>query len=456
MTDHNLKKRIWGWFFFDWASQPYHTLIVTFVFGPYFASVATGHFMATGLEEEAADARAQSLWSLGLTIAGLIVGFGGPVMGALADAAGRRMPWIVVFSALYVAGATAIWWVLPDGSNLWYGLSVFIIGFIGAEYALVFTNAQLPTLGSKQEVGKISGSGFAFGYAGGLVALVIALALFVEQPNGKTLVGLSPILGLDAEQSEGTRAVGPFVALWFAAFMVPYFLWVRETGNQSPRLPVGETLRNLLATIKGLVHRPSLASFLGGSMLYRDALNGLYGFGGTYALLVLNWDIVRVGTFGVISVISAALMSWVGGFLDRRFGPKPVIIWSVLGLVIVCLTIVSMSRTMFFGMPLAEGSGLPDTVFMVCGVLIGGLGGVVQATSRSLMVRHTDPETSTESFGLYGFAGRATAFLAPALIGAVTFATGNARLGITPLILLFLLGLLLLRWTHAEGDRAAP
>jgi len=88
MAEQNLKKRIWGWYFFDWASQPYHTLIVTFVFGPYFASVATGHFMATGFEEDAADARAQSLWSLGLTVAGLIVGFGGPVMGALADAAG--------------------------------------------------------------------------------------------------------------------------------------------------------------------------------------------------------------------------------------------------------------------------------------------------------------------------------------------------------------------------------
>ena len=456
MAEPNLKKRIWGWFFFDWASQPYHTLLVTFVFGPYFASVATQHFMATGMLEEAADARAQSLWSLGLTISGLIVGFCGPVMGALADAAGRRMPWIVAFSIIYVAGASALWWTQPDGSNLWFGLLAFAVGFIGAEFALIFTNAQLPTLGDDAEIGRISGSGFAFGYLGGLVALVIMLLLFVEQETGKTLIGLPPPFGLDAGTRQGTRFVGPFVAVWFLVFMMPYFLWVRETGTRRARAPAGETLKRLWRTVVNLPKRPSLASFLGGSMLYRDALNGLYGFGGTYGLLVLNWEITRVGIFGIISVISAALMSLLGGRLDRRFGPKPVIVVGVIMLIVICVTIVSMTRETFFGLALAPGSALPDRVFMICGVMIGGLGGIVQAASRSLMVRHTTPETATESFGLYGFAGRATAFLAPALILMVTAISGSARLGVLPLIALFILGLVLLRWTHAEGDRAAP
>ena len=136
-----LKKRIWGWFFFDWASQPYHTLLVTFIFGPYFAAVATQHFMGTGLPEDAADARAQSLWSLGLTVSGLVVGLGAPILGALADAAGRRMTWIIVFSALCVLGAGSLWWVMPDGSNLAFGIIAFGIGFIGVEFALIFTNA---------------------------------------------------------------------------------------------------------------------------------------------------------------------------------------------------------------------------------------------------------------------------------------------------------------------------
>ncbi len=451
------QRRIFGWYFFDWATQPYHTVLLTFVFGPFFAATATAYFAGTGLDEAAADAKAQVLWSRCLTIAGLIVGLSAPLMGALADTSGRRMPWIAVFSIIYVIGAGALWWTNPDGSNLIYALIAFGIGFIGAEFALIFTNAQLPSLVARDDVGRISGSGFAFGYLGGLIALILVLTLFVEQDNGKTLLGIAPLFGLlDAEAREGVRAAGPFVALWFAVFMVPYFLWVREVRETRTRISISRALGQLWTTVEGLRRRPSLASFLVGSMLYRDALNGLYGFGGTYGVLVLNWSVTRVGVFGIISVISAAGLSWLGGRLDRRYGPKPVVILAGVLLVLVCFTIVNMSREAFFGVPLAAGSTLPDTVFLVCGVLIGGLGGILQAASRSLMVRHTVPGAETEGFGLYGFSGRATAFLAPAAIAAVIAMTGEVRNGVIPLIILFILGLLLLRWTHAQGDRAEP
>lgn len=190
-------------------------------------------------------------------------------------------------------------------------------------------------------------------------------------------------------------------------------------------------------------------------MLYRDALNGLYGFGGTYATLVLEWEIAKVGIFGIISVIAAAAFSFFGGRLDRRIGPKPVIIGCILGLSTVCGVIVSMTPTSILGQTLSEGSNLPDLVFYLCGVLIGGFGGILQAASRSLMVRHTDVDKPTESFGLYGLSGRATAFLAPMLIGTVTLATDSVRLGIAPLIALFLSGLFLLIWVKPDGDRAA-
>ncbi|MGR3520822.1 MAG: MFS transporter [Roseovarius sp.] len=453
MAEISTRKRIWGWFFFDWASQPYHTLLITFVFGPYFASVAAEYYMNAGLAEQAADARAQALWSTGLTVSGLIIGLGAPIMGAFADTTGRRLPWIVVFSLMYVVGASAIWGMMPDGSNLWFGLFAFGLGFIGAEYALVFINSQLPSLGSEEEVGALSGSGFAFGYAGGVLSLLLMLALFVEQPSGKTLIGFDPAFGLDAATREGTRFVGPFTALWFALFMIPYFLWVRDTGPPRQGRGIGDALGLLIKTIKGLRHRLSLSAYLGSSMFYRDALNGLYGFGGTYAILVLNWSITSVGIFGIIGAISAALFSWLGGKLDARFGPKPVIITAIWGLIAVCVTVVGMDRSQVFGVPLAEGSALPDAIFFGCGVLIGGLGGTLQAASRTLMVRHTDPAAPTENFGLYGLSGRATAFLAPALIGLVTTISGSARIGIAPVIGLFVIGLLLLGWVRSEGDR---
>ncbi|WP_299949299.1 MFS transporter [uncultured Ruegeria sp.] len=454
MADISKRKRIWGWWFFDWASQPYHTLLVTFVFGPYFVSVAAQYYLTSGLADEAAKAQAQVVWANCMTIIGLIIAFGAPLLGAMADVSGRRTPWIFGFSVMYAVGSAALWYTMPDGSNMWLMLSAFGLGFVGAEYALIFVNSQLPDLGDDSEVGEISGSGFAFGYFGGLLSLAIMLVLFVEQPNGKTLIGLAPMLGLDASLQEGTRFVGPFTAGWFVLFMVPYFLWVRDDPNTKKQGSLGEALRLLGKSVAALRHRVSLATYLGSSMFYRDALNGLYTFGGTYAALVLEWDLVKIGVFGIVSVLASAIFAWVGGKMDRKYGPKPVILIAIWVLIFVCLTVVTMDRTQIYGIALPEGSGLPDMAFFGCGILIGGMGGILQSASRSMMVRHTDPATPVESFGLYGLSGRATAFAAPLLIGIATAATGSARLGVSPIILLFILGLILMRWVKPEGDQS--
>lgn len=447
------RKKIWGWFFYDWASQPFHTLLMTFVFGPYFAIVASQYYMGIGQDETLADANAQIVWSNCLAITGLIIGFGGPILGAIADTTGLRKPWIGTFSVIYLITALALWFTLPDGSNMWLMLSVFGLCFIMAEYTYIFTNAQLPSLGSIDEVGKISGSGFGFGYAGGVLSLLIMLLFFVEQDNGKTMIlELDPLFGLDAAQKEGTRFVGPFVAIWFAIFMIPYFAWVREDKSLLRKLNISEGLTNIVGSIKSLPSRKSLFSYLVASMFYRDALNGLYTFGGTYAVLVLNWNIVKLGQFGIIAAVSAALFSWLGGFLDRRIGPKPVIVVMVCILTVVCFVIVNTSLTHVFGVAVPEGSNLPDLVFYTCGVFIGGMGGILQSASRSMMVRHTRLEKATEGFGLYALSGRATAFLAPALIGIVTAISGDARIGISPLVGLFIVGLVLLFWVHPKGE----
>ncbi len=453
MTTVSNRKRIWGWWFFDWASQPYHTLLVTFIFGPFFAAVAADYFMGLGTAEPVAKAQAQTLWARCMTITGLTIGLLAPFIGAIADASGSKLRWVFGFSLLYVLGAFGLWFMAADGTNLYLMLVSFGIGFIGAEFAAIFVNAQLPGLSKQEDVGAVSGSGFAFGYLGGVLALFFVLMLLVEQPDGKTIIGLDPIFGLSAADREGTRAVGPFTALWFLLFIAPYALWVREPVAPSRRIGLITAGKQVLASIKALRERQSLGWFLGASMLYRDALNGLYMFGGVYARLVLGWDIASIGIFGIIAAISAALFSWLGGKVDRHLGPKPVILGAIWVLILVSTIIVSMSREQFFGIALQEGSQLPDALFFICGVLIGGFGGILQASSRSLMVRHTRVENAAESFGLYGLSGRATAFLAPLLIGIATAVSESARLGIMPVIALFVFGLLLLRWVRAEGDQ---
>ena len=455
MKNVSARKRIWGWMMFDWASQPYNTLLLTFVFGPYFAEITANRLIDGGLAETPARAEAQAIWGYGLTIAGIAIAILAPILGALADSRGRRLPYIWLFSVLYVIGAAGLW--LPDPATFSIPLLLlfFGIGLVGSEFATIFTNAMLPDLGPREQIGAISGSGWAWGYVGGVVALAIILLLFAENAAGVTFIGLSPALGLDPEAREGTRFVGPFVAVWYVVFMIPFFLWVRETGKVlGLKGPVSTALRDLVGTVRRLPGNPSLTSYLGSSMLYRDALNGMYTFGGVYALGVLGWTVVDIGVFGIVAAITGAVFAWLGGRADRAFGPKPVIRVCIVVLLLVAITIATISREAVLGIAIAPGSSLPDIAYYICGALIGAAGGALQSASRTMMVRQANPERMTEAFGLYALAGRATTFVAPALIAIVTDVTGSQQLGVTPLIGLFLAGLVLLAWVKPDGDRA--
>ncbi len=455
MAEVSLKKRIWGWMAFDWATQPFYTLGLTFVFGPYFAAISMGYFSGQMDDPGAAAAASQTLWFWGQTIAGLFIAFTAPLIGAYADSTGRRMPWIWAFSAIYAVMTWALWWALPDASTLFLILIAFNVGLIAAEFLLIFVNAILPSLGTKEEIGRISGNGAALGYWGGVLSLFIMLLLLAENNSGTTLIGLDPLFGLDPEAREGTRSVGPFIAIWFLVFMVPFFLWVREPRTANRTGGVKDAMRDLKQSLAGAIKRKSLLNFLISSMLYRDALNALYSAGGVYATLVLGWSIIQIGVFGIVGAITAAVATQIGGMFDSRIGPKPVIRVCCYILIGVCVVIVGMSRTSIFGLiALDPTSSLPDIVFYGCGAAIGGAGGAIYAASRSMMVRHTHPERPTEAFGLFALSGKATAFLAPFLIGLFSTITGNAQLGYIPVIALFVLGLFLLRYVHPEGDHA--
>ncbi len=440
------KRRIWGWYFFDFASQPYNTLLLTFIFAPYMAKV-----LGDGTA-------AQSIWGYGIAAAGFLIAIGSPLLGSIADKSGGRMWFIGVFSVMYVLGSWGIWAADPGGFNVWLVMVYFGIGLIGMEFATTFTNSILPDLGTDDEIGRISGSGWAFGYVGGVISLILMLTLFVEQSSGLTLIGISPILGLDAAASEGTRSVGPFTAIWYVVFMIPFFLWVREP-KMANRIPVMQAARQawpeLKESLKGLPQRRSLSAYLLSSMFYRDALNGMYFFGGIYAAGVLGWSVTNVGIFGILAAVTGAIFAWLGGHADSRFGPKPVIVMCVLVLTLVSLGVSQVSRESVFGIPVRLESSLPDIAFYVLGALIGAAGGALQSASRTMMVRQADPARITESFGLFALTGKATSFIAPLLIGIMTQISGSQRIGVMPLIGLFLIGLVLLIWVKPQGERQA-
>ncbi|WP_299966470.1 MFS transporter [uncultured Roseobacter sp.] len=436
------RKRIWGWYAFDWASQPYNTLLITFIFAPYI-----GELLGDG-------ARAQAAWGFGIGAAGVVIAVLAPVLGAIADTKGRPMPFIWAFSALYVLGSAGLWFADPAGFHLPLILGFFALGLIGMEFATIFTNAMLPGLGPARDIGRISGTGWAIGYLGGFVALVIMLLFFAESAaTGRTFIGLEPALGLNAEAREGTRFVGPLTALWYALFMIPFFVWVRPAPPPAEPGSVGQALRDLGQTLRRLPRRPSLFSYLGASMFYRDALNGIYAFGGIYAQGVLGWSVVDTGIFGIIAIITGAIFAWAGGHADARFGPAIVIRLSIWVLLAVTTAIAFVSRDSLFGIALTPDSTAPDVAFYTIGACIGAAGGTLQSASRSMMVRQADPARMTEGFGLYALSGKATSFLAPVLVGVATAISGSQQIGVTPIIGLFIIGLILLAFVKPNGDR---
>ena len=453
MAESGVRKKIWGWMMFDWASQPYNTLLLTFIFGPYFADITADRLMSGGADGELARATAQAYWGYGLAASGVLIAVMAPVLGAVADSQERRLPWIWLFSIFYVVGATGLWTAEPTSFSTLGVLAFFAIGLIGMEFATIFTNAMLPTLGDRREIGAISGSGWALGYVGGVLALAFVLLFLAEGRNGVTLIGLEPIFGLDPTLREGTRSVGPFTAIWYVTFIIPFFLWVHESPvNRLRRTSAMQGLRDLGKTLKSMPKLPSMASYLASSMFYRDALNGIYTFGGIYAFGVLGWSLIDVGVFGIVGAVSGAVFAWIGGLADRKFGPKPVITTCILVLLVTVVMIITVSRTSVLGLSVGPESSIPDIAFYFFGSVIGAAGGALQAASRTMLVHQSRFERVTEAFGLYALAGKATAFLAPAAIAVVSDLTGSQRLGVTPLIALFLAGLILLFWVRPEGD----
>ncbi len=432
--------------FFDWANQPFHTLILTFTFAPYFAS------------RVAADpVQGQVVWGYAITAGSVMIALLAPVLGAVADAHGPRRPWIILFSALYVMGVTGLWIATPGRPDPTLVLIFLVIALIGSEFAIVFTNSLLPELGNRQEIGRISGSGWAMGYCGGLVSLAIVLCLMAPVPGSeKTLLGLDPVFSLDPAAGEGARATGPLSAFWYLVFMVPFFLWVPDVKRQ-PQVSnaVVKGLVALKTTLVSLPARPSLFAYLMSSMFYRDALNGLYFFGGIYAAGVLGWETFQLGIFGIVAALAGAVGAWLGGRVDEKLGPKPIITVTIAVLVVVSAVIVSTSPNEVLLIPV-RGSGapsiLPTIVFFICGAVIGAAGGSLQAASRTMLVRQAVEGKMAEAFGIYALAGKATSFIAPILIAVTTDLANSQRIGITPVLLLFLVGLVLMIWVRPKGD----
>ncbi|WP_188407711.1 MFS transporter [Agaricicola taiwanensis] len=438
------KRGLFGWILFDVATQPVATLITTFVFAPYFASRLAS-----------SPVEGQSLWGFATGAAGLIIAVLAPLLGAMADASGRRKPWIAAFSLLSITGCLLLWRAAPGVEGaVALAIAGFIMASIGAEFATVFTNAMMPTLVPQERMGRLSGYGWAAGYFGGLVSLAIMLGFVVASPDtGLTLAGIAPFLGLDPASGEGDRASGPFAALWYLLFILPLLLWTpdgRGHGNQGGHVRAG--IASLRATLVALPRHRDIMIFLAAQMIYIDGLIALFAFGGIYAAGTFGWTTIEIGIFGILLTITGTIGAAVGGVLDDRLGPKAVVLGSLACLILASVGILATTADRIFFIvdvaPATAGDGLfsstAERVYVALGLAIGMVAGPLQAASRTLLARLAPPEHMTQFFGLYALSGKVTSFLGPMLVGLMTAWSESQRGGMAVLLVFFVGGAALL------------
>jgi UMF1 family MFS transporter len=332
-------------------------------------------------------------------------------------------------------------------------LLAYAIATIGVEFATVFNNAMMPTLVPPEKIGRLSGSGWATGYIGGILSLILVLGLLAASPEtGRTLFGFTPLFGLDPVTHQGDRITGPLTGVWFIIFVLPMFLSTPDyPAKRALRDALREGMTDLRQTLRELPERKSMAAFLLANMIYTDGLVSLFAFGGIYAAGTFGWNTIQIGTFGIILAIAGTLGGWIGGKLDDAFGPKRVITGSMLVLLgaIIAILLVDKDSVLFVKVtpPMPGGplfASAAERAYLVAGCLIGAAGAPLQAASRSLLIRIAPKDRIAQYFGLFALTGKVTSFVGPLLIGVITAVTASQKAGMAGLVVFFLAGLVLL------------
>lgn len=391
-----------AWALFDWANSAFTTVIITFVFATYFAKGVVGN------EELGA-----SYWGYAMGLSGLSIAILAPIFGAIADTGGRRKPWIAACIVLCVVPTALLTFILPDAAYIVPALILVATANIGFEMGIVFNNAMLPDIVSKERIGRLSGWAWGLGYVGGLSCLVIILAGFNLDDGGQL------------------RATSLLVAVWFAVFSIPLFLWTPDQPSNNVPLgrAISDGLRLLGRTLRDVREHAAIVRFLVAHMIYGDGLVTLFAMGGVFAQSAYGMTTNEVLQFAVAINVTAGLGAAAFGWIDDKFGPKPTIQLSLLGLAAIGVAILLVHDT---------------TTFLILGAALGIFVGPAQAASRSLMARLVPQGKETEMFGLFALSGKATAFLGPVVFGLATAGFDSARAGMATILVFFLVGAALL------------
>ncbi|GGL89776.1 MFS transporter [Nakamurella endophytica] len=406
-------------------------MIVTFVFSVYLTSSVGEHLPGS--------VSASTWYGISVGIAGLLIAVLAPVTGQQGDAGGHRRRSLAVFSALITACIVGLFWVHDEPSYFVLGAALIGLGSVFFEIGAVFYNAMLRQISTPATIGRVSGFGWSMGYFGGIILLLFVYFGFISGDGA-----VQGFFGVSSEDAFNIRVVALVAAAWFGLFALPVLFAVPEIrpGPAQRRRGILAAYRLLFADIAVLWRTDRQAAvFLLASAVFRDGLAGVFHFGAILAGTVYGIAADQVLIFGVAANVTAALGAVGAGFLDDRFGPRRVIVGSLVGL------LVSGTVLLFLSGPAA---------FWVFGLLLTLFVGPAQSASRTYLARSTPPGRESELFGLYATTGRAVSFLSPLLFALFAGVFAADRAGIVGILLVLAVGLVLVLPLRDPVDKAVP
>ena len=434
-----------SWVLFEFGRNPYVLVITVYIYATYFTRDIVGD-----------PVRGQALWASIQGYAGIAVALLAPFLGAVADAGGRRKPWVAGFALLLIIGTTTLWFGEPGGQGLGlFGIGIAIAAsHLAYDGSLVFHGAMLPTIVPPRRVGTWSGLGYALGNGAGIILLIVILVFFY--------LPAEPLFGLDKTTHEHERIAGPLTASWFLVFSLPFFLFTPDRA--STHLPIGTAIRqgisSVVHTFKSLRHYRNVATFLASRMIYNDGQNVMLSFGGIYAVGVFGWTEVESATYGIVLSFFAMLGGFLGGWLSDRIGTKRALQLSIGGMIIAALMSLGFAPDrLFFVIPYVPGTVAADLplfrtapeLFYIGDIMLVALCLVATyANSRAMLARIAPQSHMTEFFGLYALSGEATAFAAPIAVAIVTSRSGSQQWGMAAIVVFLMLGFIGLSFVREE------
>jgi UMF1 family MFS transporter len=388
------RKERWAWYFYDFGNSAYAAVVLLAVYSAYFKQQVVG------------GAEGSRLWGFSVGMAMLVVAITSPVLGALADFSGTKKRLLSLFTVTAV-GFTAMLFFVNKG-DIWTGMVFFILAEIGYRSGQVFYNALLPDIAAPEEMGRISGNGWAFGSLGGIVCLAIVLAL-ITIFKGTFVIRISFLI----------------TAAFYALSTLPLFLFVRER-NLPQRLPEGDnyisvSFKKLAQTWSSAGQHKQFVLFLVAFLIMNNAIMMTMDFAGIIGAVLFKMNQTQLIIFMMIVQVTSVMGAFVFGKLVDKISSKRALIISILGMILAC-SLIPFANSLL--------------VFNLIGALAGFALTGVQSVSRTAVGQLAPEEKSAEFFGIYSLAAQISAFTGPALYGmlATSIAFSRERAGWEPLL----------------------